>query len=59
MGLAADEIGGDLQHIIAYPGIVQPTIENLGGVLFRKVTHLKVMQYPDKAPDGLPSGLWP
>jgi hypothetical protein len=59
MGLAADEIGGDLQHIIAYPGIVPASIENPAGVLFRRVTHLKVVQYTDKAPDGLPSGLWP
>lgn len=58
MGLAGEDIGGDLQHIIAYPHIVEPSIDNLAGVLFRKVTHLKVLQYTDKAPD-LPSGLWP
>lgn len=58
MGLAADDIGGDLQHLIAYPHVVEPTIENLNGVGFRRVTHLKVLQFTDKAPD-LPSGLWP
>jgi len=51
MGLAGSEIGGDLQHLIAYPGIVDPTPDNLSGTWLRKVTHLKVLQYTDKAPD--------
>lgn len=58
MGLAGDELGGDLQHIIAYPHIIPATIENLSGTLFRRVTHLKVLQYTDKAPD-FNGGLWP
>lgn len=51
MGMAGTEIGGDLQHLIAYPGIVEPTIDNLSGTWLRKVTHLKVLQYTDKAPE--------
>jgi len=58
MGLAGSELGGDIQHVIAYPGIVPATVDNLGGVLFRRVTHLKVLQYTDKAPD-FQGGLWP
>jgi hypothetical protein len=51
MGTAAFDIGGDLQHLIAYPGIVPVSIDNLSGTLLRPVTHLKVLQYTDKAPD--------
>lgn len=58
MGLAGDELGGDLQHLLRYSRIVPPSIDNLGGVLFRRVTHLKVMQFTDKAPD-FTGSLWP
>jgi hypothetical protein len=58
MGLAADDLGGDLQHLIAYPRIIEPTLENLAGVGFRTVSHLKVLQYTDKCPD-FDGGLWP
>lgn len=58
MGLAADDLGGDLQHLIAYPGVVEPTIDNLNGVGFRRVTHLKVLQFTDKAPN-FDGGIWP
>jgi hypothetical protein len=58
MGLAGEDLGGDLQHIIAFPRIIPPTLENLAGVLFRKVGWLRVLQYTDKAPD-FPGGLWP
>jgi hypothetical protein len=58
MGLAGLEIGGDLGHIIAYPFIIDPEPGNLGGVLFRKVTHLKVMQFTDKAPEWT-GNIWP
>lgn len=58
MGLAGDELGGDLQHLIAYPHVADVTIENLTGVGFRRVTHLKVLQYTDKCPD-FDGGLWP
>jgi len=51
MGTGGNEIGGDLQHLIAYPGIVDVTPTNLAGVGLRRVTHLKVLQYTDKAPD--------
>lgn len=58
MGLSADVMGGDLQLLNAYPRVIPPTLENLAGVLFRRVTHLKVMQYTDKAPD-YNSDVWP
>lgn len=51
MGLAGNDIGGDLQHLLAYPGIVPVSIDNLSGTGLRRVTHLKVLQYVDKAPD--------
>src|SRR4029453_1869453 len=51
MGLAGSELGGDLQHLIAYPNIVEPTVDNLSGTYLRRVTYLKVLQYVDKAPD--------
>jgi hypothetical protein len=58
MGLAGDELGGDLQHLISYRGLIDPSPSNLSGVLFRRVTHLKVLQYTDKAPDWQ-GGIWP
>lgn len=58
MGLAADDLGGDLQQLIAYPRIIEPTTENLSGTLFRKVTHIKVLQFTDTCPD-FAGGLWP
>jgi hypothetical protein len=58
MGLAGAEIGGDLQHLIAYPYLFPPTPGNLSGTFLRRVTHLRVLQYTDKAPD-FTSGLWP
>jgi len=58
MGLAGDEIGGDLQQLIMYPAAVDPTIENLSGTLFRRVTHIKVLQYTDRCPD-FDGGIWP
>lgn len=61
MGLAWETsggLGGDMQHLLAYPYIIPPTIGNFGGVLFRPVKWLKVCQYLGKAPE-LPSGLWP
>lgn len=51
MGMAGSDIGGDLQHLIAYPNIVDPTVDNLSGTWLRRVTHLKVLQYTDKAPE--------
>jgi len=51
MGLAGTELGSDLQHLIAYPGIVPVSIDNLSGTGLRRVSHLKVLQYTDKAPN--------
>jgi hypothetical protein len=51
MGLAGNDIGGDMQHLIAYPAILPPSVDNLSGTCLRRVTHLKVLQYTDKAPD--------
>jgi len=58
MSLAGDALGGDFQQIVAYPWIVEPYIGNLFGVGFRKVTHIKVLQYTDKCPD-FDGGVWP
>lgn len=58
MGLAGDTLGGDLQHLIAYPRIIDPSPSNLAGVLFRRVTHLKVLQFTDKAA-AFQGGIWP
>lgn len=58
MGLPDGDGDADLRHLVMYNGAVTPSLENLGGVGFREVTHLKVMQFTDKAPD-FTYGLWP
>lgn len=58
MGVMAAYCGGDSQLLIAYPGIVDVTPSNLGGVAFRRVASLRACHYIDKAPE-LSSEIWP
>lgn len=58
MATAAAFVGGTMQQLLMYPGVVDQTPENLLGVAFRRVSSLRVCHYLDKAPD-LSLGLWP
>lgn len=58
MGMNVGTIGAECQLLNAYPGIVPPTVENLGGVGFRRIASLRVCQFVDKAPDQS-SAIWP
>lgn len=58
MGVLSNYCGGEAQLLHAYPRILPIVPENLGGVAFRRVVSLRVLQYVGKAPDWS-SEMWP
>jgi hypothetical protein len=58
MGMQKHFIDGNLQHLIAYWGVIPAEVGNFWGVGFRRVTSYNVFQYVDKAPE-LSENLWP
>ena len=55
LGLAEPGLVSGLEWLIAYPNVLEASLANLPGVAFRRVTHLRVCQHTDKAPE--PSGI--
>lgn len=53
-----DAIGGGMQQLLHWTGVVPFSIDNIFGVAFRRVTSYSVCQYLGKAPD-YELGLWP
>lgn len=58
LGMSAVFSGGQLQHLIAYWGVIPATLDNLLGVGFRRVASYNVFQHVDKAPE-ISENLWP
>lgn len=52
MGMSSYFNGGQVQLLLAYPGLIPPKPENITGIAFRLVTDIRVCQYTDKAPEG-------
>lgn len=51
MGLGAEGGAQPLDWLWAYPGALEPTLENPVGVAFRRVRHIRVCYHTDRAPD--------
>lgn len=51
LGLQEPALSSGLEWLIAYPGVLESTLENFTGVAFRRVTHLRVCHHTDKAPE--------
>lgn len=50
IGMSGQWNGGPYRWLIAYPGLLTPTIDNGDGVAFRTVEYLRVCQHTEKAP---------
>lgn len=51
MGLGAEGGAQPLDWLWAYPGALEPTVENPTGIAFRRVVHIRVCYHTDRAPD--------
>lgn len=58
MGMCGTLTGAPMVWMLAYPGLLEPTIENPSGVAFRRMEYLRICWHTTKAPE--PSGEpWP
>jgi hypothetical protein len=51
MGLGPGSGVATVEWLLAYPGTLEPTPDNLTGVAFRRVNHVRVCYHTDRAPD--------
>lgn len=51
LGLASPGLGSGIELLIAYPGLLEPNLENMTGTAFRRVTHMRVVHHLDKSPE--------
>lgn len=58
MSFQHDAIGGGFQELLYWTNAVTPSVSNLFGVAFRRVTAYSVCEYLDRAPD-FEVGLFP
>lgn len=50
LGLASPGLGSGIEWLLAYPGMLEHSLDNFTGVAFRRVQHLRVVHHLDKAP---------
>ena len=51
LGLATPDLGSGIEWLHAYPGILEPSPENVVGIAFRRVVHCRVLWHVEKAPE--------